>query len=1294
MANWMTRLGRFVLWIIVMSLVALAIAVTALRVALPRLDSFQDEIQSWVNTQTGIPFKVSSVKGYWRNTHPSLALQNLEAEFEGESEISFSVNEVQLEIDLIESIRTLRPQIAVLTGHGLELDISKYNLLGNSESAPETQADSTDTKPIIDQIEKLLFRQLRDFNLVDSHIRYQSFTGEIRKLDIENLVWSNSKNRHRLDGVVSITDSHINSLSVVADFYDHGSIYDISGDFYAEAEQIRVVPWLTKYLKNETGISSGNVSFRSWLTLEHNNPVDAYVELLPSELNWAQEQNKHTLFLEEGVFRLTPSDTEYGWKVSGHSLLARTDDEPWPEFDVAFEWEKDNWLLNISQLDISSLLPLVHLAPDSEAASEWINKLGPSGLIEDIRVSNSIANGDLLYSASLNRGGMKQWYLLPEVHELSATISGNKDKLQANLNLIDDILPFGDVFQAPMAIKQGAVDIVWERDEDGWKLWSDRVTVATPDIQAVGEFRLDFPIGASPFLSIYAEADVYNAGQTWRYLPTLALGQDLTDYLSAAIQGGKAKTAQILWHGEVNDFPYEKNEGVFQAKVGLRDARFSFLTSWPTIEDLKLDLLFENESMYLSSNQATLMNVKADKITGRIPHLGPSGHIEIEASASAKGNAVRDYMMATPLVDSVGAALTAVQVKGDVHSEFQLHIPFSSDKETRAWGYADLNKNIIDIKTPAMKLSEATGRIRFDNDAVSTSGLSAVLLDQPISVDFKGENQNRGYGVDIELVGDWDAKPLAPYLGKQWLDPIGGHALWAMDIDLQLDDVGFTYQIDTRANLEFLSSQYPNPLSKALGEKWTASMQASGNQESISARLQLPNAKYQTEIDITGNRPVLDATYLLLGKGSFKVSPVVGHQLMVRTDELNLDQWFSFLNQANGVESSAVLSQMNTPELPSPERVNIAVDSLKLASIDWNSVNFSARKKGVSWLMDINSSEVEGKATYLEPYDLSVALNRLHIFIPGLDDKSPDRPIMEADSAQPLISEFDRAFHQQMPNLTLTIDDFWLQGYKVGQANMDLQRKKDRLVWNNLEFNSGSNQVKIKGWWELTEDTSKTDLTLFVQGDDNTELMERFGISSGIQRAPFELSSNVNWQGSPWAAQIDTMNGDVSTRFGKGIISDVSGAAKLLGLFSLDSIIRRMQLDFTDVFDKGLAFNSITGTGKIDAGVFKTDDIEMDAIAGNMTIKGIADLNQQTVDAKVEFIPDLTSGIPVLTAFAVTPQTAVLVFAISTVLSPVVDVFTKVQYEVKGPLDSPVVKEVSRLTGEYKVPDSMKKKRN
>ncbi|UPQ88309.1 YhdP family protein [Vibrio sinaloensis] len=1285
MNSTVTRITRFFLGLLVTVLVLLAMAVTGLRIALPKLNHFQPQIQAWVNQSTGLEFEISDIHGFWRNTHPSISLRGVAADTPESSGIYFSAQNVEIELDLLQSLLERQPVVADLSIHQLKLDIRSIEWTQDT-ATPELNPQGAQ-KTVIEQLDQLLLRQLDRFSLTQSQVHFVGVDGTPRELDISRLHWQNHGRRHFVDGEVNLAHTNINSAQVKANFVDHGSLQEVSGEFYVSAQNVRVTPWLSQYFKTEMGIEKGQLNFNSWLTLERNQPTSAHVELLPSELIWQQGQ-RHELLIESGVLELEPR--EQGWQVNAYSLNVYTDEKAWPEFDAAFDWQPEHWRLNISQLDIAALMPLMKLAPQSQATNEVLEQLNLGGRLEDIRVAAIDDWQNLNYSAQLSQGSMSQWQLLPEVHHLSASINGDLQQAQAKVSLIDDLLPYGDVFQAPLSIKQGQVDLVWQQDEQGWSLWADKVTAATPDLQVLGAFRLDVEQDKSPFLSFYAEADLYNAGETWRYLPTLALGQELTDYLSTAIQAGKVNTAKLLWYGRLGDFPYQRNDGMFQAWVGLEQAKFSFDTAWPPITDLQLDLLFQNDAMYLDSHSATLMDVTAKRITGRIPELAEDGHIEIEAQAVAQGNAVRDYMTASPLVDSVGAALTAVQVDGQVESRFQLDIPFSGDKEARAWGYADLVNNHVTIDAPPMTLEKVSGRVEFDNDVVSAAGIDATLLTQPVAIDFNGENIAQGYGVAIDVVGDWDIKPLTPYLGQRWLGPLDGHAPWRMDVDIQLNDIGFTYQIDTEADLKLVSSDLPSPLNKLMGKPGKGRLQASGNQETVTARVQLPNFKYQTEIDIRPSTPVLTDSNLVLGKGSFKISPVVGHHLQIRLAKLDLDEWLEMLSADQG-PSQAIVAAMNTPEIPLPQRVDINSKELRLAGIDWNDVAFSARRKGLGWYLNLDSQEAKGEASYIEPYDLSVALERLHVYVPHLDEEYQDRAMFEVDDPnKPLISAFERQFHQQVPNITLTIDDFWLQGYRVGKTHLDLQRQGDKLEWKKLTFESGTNRADIKGWWQLNDTQSRTQFDVAISGENNSDIMERFGVTTGIQRAPFDIQAKVDWDGSPWSGRIDTLSGEVSTELGKGVISDVSGAAKLLGLFSLDSIIRKMQLDFSDIFDKGMAFNSITGSGSIRNGVFLTNDINMDAVAGEMTIKGLANLNTRTVDAEVNFVPDITSGIPVLTAFAVTPQTALYVLAITTVISPVVEVFTQVNYEVKGPLDNPEVKELSRSRGEFKLPEKLR----
>lgn len=320
------RLGRFCAWSLATVLVLLAIVVTTLRVTLPQLDHFQDEIKTWVKQGTGFDFSISSVAGSWQNSHPSIALLGLEANLPNNKEARFAVDELQIEFDLIQSLLQFKPVVADLTIHNLALDIRSVSLLPNAESEMPVATSGESEVKLIDQLDSLLLRQFEDFTITNSRIWYKSVSGETRRLDIERLRWSNQGKRHLAEGTVSISDAKINSLLVSANFKDHGSLRDVSGEFYVRAQDVSVAPWLTTYMQEESGVESGKVSLNTWLTLKHSQPNYAYVELQPSELVW-NENGSHELFIESGVFKLLPDKN--GWKVNGHSLQVRTDEKQW-----------------------------------------------------------------------------------------------------------------------------------------------------------------------------------------------------------------------------------------------------------------------------------------------------------------------------------------------------------------------------------------------------------------------------------------------------------------------------------------------------------------------------------------------------------------------------------------------------------------------------------------------------------------------------------------------------------------------------------------------------------------------------------------------------------------------------------------------------------------------------------------------------------------------------------------------------------------------------------------------------
>ncbi len=1148
-------------------------------------------------------------------------------------------------------------------------------------------------------------------------------------------------------------------LQLQGQFRDFGSLRDLSGDFYLNAPGLDLKPWLSEQNLLDTGIEHASIGLQAWLSVERGEPTDGYLRWLPSRLAWQVkgESQRHQLRLRSGEARLVPQDK--GWQLSTSQVKLFTDEVEWPDFNLDVQWRPDGMVANLSQLSLETLTPLVPLFSDSATAREAFSQWQLQGTIKDVRVASDFSQQSLEYSGHFAGVSMQQWSSLPEVHKLSGDIRGNRRQWVLNSELRDDTLPYGSVFKAPLVIKDAQVQLVWQQDDQGWRLWSDDIDVTTPDLQLKGQFRLDALADKAPFLSLYAQTKIKDAGQTWRYLPQPALGSELSDYLSDAIQAGQSERAKVLWYGDLDQFPYQQHQGVFQAWVPLTKARYQFSPDWPSMDDMQLDLLFHNQAMHFDSHHAKLGEVTASRVIGEIPSFSADSEIKVQATARGKADAIRDYMNQTPLQNSVGAALSTVQVQGDVGAEFQLSIPFSAERDPRAWGAVHFKDNPVYLTTPEMVFSSVSGELKFDNDKLFASGMSAQWLGQPLSFDLQAKEQASGYHLAINTVADWDIPKLKRRLDADWLAPLSGFLPWQLGLEINLKSQGFDLSAKAGAPVLGLKSDYPAPLTFDLGKAGYAKVTATGDQDGLTLSARLPKLNgqwldYDGYLAFEQDYAAITRSRLHLGPRSTdesvpdQVTLTPGKkEVVLDTATLDGDGWLDFFSTLGAEQASAqegltagqkalpsrsqsgagqsvsrtsstkssaseqgpsqqlllqqaansiaqVKSQARQQgfDLGEPTDIVANVDKLTLGEINWHQVDVRAKQRQGRWQASLDSQEVQGNLSYLAPYDLTIDLSRFHLYIPGFEqtlDSERHEPIINQHDASPQVSALERTLYQMMPNLTLNIDDFWLQGYKVGKLTAQVERRADRLSWPQFKVQSGSNLLSLQGDWQLSGDQSHTQMSMRFKGKNNSELMQRFGISSGIQKAPFEVNSTLDWQGSPWAIPVASLNGKVKLKLGKGVVSDVSGAARLLGLFSLDSIIRKMQLDFSDVFDNGMAFDSITGSGEISKGVFLTNDIKMDALAGDMTLKGLADLDKRTVDAQVEFVPDITSGIPVLTAFAVSPPTALYVFAVSTVLSPVVEVFTKVNYEISGPMSDPKVKEISRSKGEYTLPKAL-----
>ena len=130
------------------------------------------------------------------------------------------------------------------------------------------------------------------------------------------------------------------------------------------------------------------------------------------------------------------------------------------------------------------------------------------------------------------------------------------------------------------------------------------------------------------------------------------------------------------------------------------------------------------------------------------------------------------------------------------------------------------------------------------------------------------------------------------------------------------------------------------------------------------------------------------------------------------------------------------------------------------------------------------------------------------------------------------------------------------------------------------------------------------------------------------------------------------------------------GVGRLLGLLSLQSLPRRLSLDFKDLFSNGFAFDKISATVKIERGIMRSDNFKMAGPAADVSIKGETNLQKETQHLFVNVSPRISDSIS-LAALAGGPLAGAVAFLAQKVLKDPFNKIVSTDYEIIGTWDNP-----------------------
>jgi uncharacterized protein YhdP len=160
------------------------------------------------------------------------------------------------------------------------------------------------------------------------------------------------------------------------------------------------------------------------------------------------------------------------------------------------------------------------------------------------------------------------------------------------------------------------------------------------------------------------------------------------------------------------------------------------------------------------------------------------------------------------------------------------------------------------------------------------------------------------------------------------------------------------------------------------------------------------------------------------------------------------------------------------------------------------------------------------------------------------------------------------------------------------------------------------------------------------------------------------------------------MQGELNLEARDGRLENVDeGAGKLLSLVSLNSLQRRLTLDFRDVVKEGFSFDRMQGRFVVMDGGAYTDNFSIDGTSVSIDIAGRTGLVARDYDQLVTVTPQVSSTLPIAGAIAGGPAVGAAVYLADKLVGDRFNRLTRVQYHVTGSWDKPVYNKLKRAEG-------------
>lgn len=1282
------RVWRPLLWLAAAGYFGFAALILVLRYAvLPDIDHYRDDIAQLISQSVGLRTTIAGIDAYWHGLRPGLSLHGVQVH-DAADRPALAFDNVDTELSwtslLHWQLRLRRLEINAPT-LAMRRETNGHIFVAGIQMNTEQQGG--------DFSDWLLAQG--SIVIRDATIQWQDLQRGAPPLELKkvNFRLENLGSHHRFGFTAEPPGELATRIDVRGDFRgrDFDQLQDWRGEAYAALDFADLAGW--RAWVDYPVEAQGAGGLRLWLDVDAGRVVAATADVALRDASLRLRHDLPVLELRQLAGRVSARLPQAGFEASAKKLTLDTRDgihvaptDVLVRFAPAQGRKPGFGEVTANRLDFEALDRLAAFLPLDEATRGKLAAYTPRGRLDDLKLSWNFAAempnaGESAVTgynvrARFDRLGMRSAGIVPGFGGMSGTLEASERGGTVTLASRAAMLEMPKVFPEPrLDFEQLNAQAKWSIDRGVVDVQLQNLTFTNNDATgtASGRFSSKGRAAESPGeIDLTARLTHAAANSVWRYMPLVVHG-DVPDWLRASLIGGKADDARLRLKGDLLDFPYaDGKSGTFQVVGKISGGTLRYAPSWPEIEGISGDLLFEGNRMLIRASRANIYGAQLSGVSAEIPDLGaPHRMLRIKGRAGGPTSDFLHFIDTSPVAEKIDRFTSGMQAQGDGSLQLQIAMPLDHVDDTSVVGeYTFVNNRVLaDAAMPPM--SEVNGRLQFTEKGITVRSASANMLGAPLSLAV-GTRADGSVAIDAQ--GGATVAGLRQQYDTPLLEHLSGTATWRGTLLVRKRAA----EVVIESNLQGISSSLPQPFNKTAADTLPLRIERRAAADDTPrrdndwrdvARVSLGrSANVQLVLHHQGDKTAIERGVINLSDNTQQSAqqvlqdgaalPERGVLLAGNLRSLNVDAWRRLLGTGEGSAAPLPVTA-----------VNLRANEVTAYGRQFNDISLRATQQEKAWQAQVNGREIVGELNWI-----GQGRGRLHARLKQFSLGEAKSPIDAAAVEEPL---------RELPGLDVVIDNFTLRGKPLGRLEMLATNLIGGAnVWqiDKLNISNADGSLSGTGQWRSASSTganaADTQLDFKLETGNIGKLLERLGYADAVRRGSAKLEGKIAWNGAPTSIHYPTLSGAMSVEARSGQFNKLEpGVGRLLGILSLQSLPRRITLDFRDVFSEGFAFDTIAGDVKVTRGVMATQNLQIQGPSAKILMKGNVNLAGETQDLRVRVQPTLSESVALGAALANPLAGVATLLAQKALRDPLEQIFSY-QYGVTGSWADPKVEKI------------------